>query len=203
MRHCGTHTIETERLILRPLTLDDAEPMFHNWAGDPDVTRYLRWDYHTSWTVTYEYLYLLEKEYQKPTCYQWGITEKVTGILMGTISIQPAELDSEWLEMGLDPDNLWEPGYALGTKWWGRGYALEALRAVCEYWFQNTDSRWLVACHHCDNLASGQVLQRAGFLLDHAAVYHKFDGTPVDCDTYFLDGKDFLRPAGVLPTYEE
>ena len=36
MKHCGTKTIETERLILRRLTEDDAEAMFRNWASDPE-----------------------------------------------------------------------------------------------------------------------------------------------------------------------
>ena len=39
MRHAGTQTIETERLLLRPLTPEDAPMMYANWANDPDVTR--------------------------------------------------------------------------------------------------------------------------------------------------------------------
>ena len=38
MRHAGTQTIETERLLLRPLTPEDAPMMYANWANDPDVT---------------------------------------------------------------------------------------------------------------------------------------------------------------------
>ena len=44
MRHAGTQTIETERLLLRPLTPEDAPMMYANWANDPDVTRWLRWE---------------------------------------------------------------------------------------------------------------------------------------------------------------
>lgn len=46
MRHAGTQTIETERLLLRPLTPEDAPMMYANWANDPDVTRWLRWEPH-------------------------------------------------------------------------------------------------------------------------------------------------------------
>ena len=35
MRHLGTPILETERLILRPLTTSDAIPMFETWANDP------------------------------------------------------------------------------------------------------------------------------------------------------------------------
>ena len=38
MNHLGTKIIETERLILRPFTEEDAEAMFRNWASDSEVT---------------------------------------------------------------------------------------------------------------------------------------------------------------------
>ena len=40
MRHAGTQEIETERLILRRLTPEDAGMMYMNWANDPQVTKY-------------------------------------------------------------------------------------------------------------------------------------------------------------------
>lgn len=36
MNHKGTNIIETERLILRPFKMADADPMYHNWASDPE-----------------------------------------------------------------------------------------------------------------------------------------------------------------------
>lgn len=41
MNFKGTERLETERLILRKLTLGDAENMFKNWASDDEVTKYL------------------------------------------------------------------------------------------------------------------------------------------------------------------
>jgi ribosomal-protein-alanine N-acetyltransferase len=43
MKHIGTKRIETERLILRRVTHEDAQAMYRNWASDPEVTRYLTW----------------------------------------------------------------------------------------------------------------------------------------------------------------
>ena len=56
MRHAGTQTIETERLLLRPLTPEDAPMMYVNWANDPDVTRWLRWEPHKHVDKTRELL---------------------------------------------------------------------------------------------------------------------------------------------------
>ena len=46
MRHARTQEIETERLVLRRLTPEDAGMMYQNWANDPQVTKYLRWEPH-------------------------------------------------------------------------------------------------------------------------------------------------------------
>lgn len=38
MKHCGTQELETERLVLRRLSIDDSEMMYNNWASDRQVT---------------------------------------------------------------------------------------------------------------------------------------------------------------------
>ena len=48
MKKVGTQTIETERLILRRFTVEDAGDMYKNWASDPEVTKYLTWPPHES-----------------------------------------------------------------------------------------------------------------------------------------------------------
>ena len=146
MKHCGTQELETGRLLLRRLTMDDSEMMFNNWASDPEVTRYLRWNAHRSWGETAETLNEWEKHYDDPAFYQWGITDRHTGVLFGSISLFPAPaLKTGW---HLNTERLgpaWEVGYALGRKWWNNGYMTEALCAVRDYWFNTVDAPWLAA----------------------------------------------------------
>ena len=42
--------LETKHLILRSPKASDAEPMFSNWANDPEVTKYLTWNPTKAWT---------------------------------------------------------------------------------------------------------------------------------------------------------
>ena len=42
----NTKALETERLILRKFAINDAEPMFNNWATDSNTTKYLNWNPH-------------------------------------------------------------------------------------------------------------------------------------------------------------
>lgn len=41
-------TFETDRLLLRPAQLDDAESIFEGYAADREITTYLAWRPHTS-----------------------------------------------------------------------------------------------------------------------------------------------------------
>lgn len=179
MRHLGTVRLETPRLFLRPMDLDDCHAMFENWAGDPAVTRWLRWDAHRDWTVTAEILYLWQQQTGDPTFYNWGICRKTDGMLLGSISFTPPA-----------EDGMWMPGYCLGRAFWGQGYATEALREVCRFWFEEVQGESLCACHAVENPASGRVLEKAGFRFLRTGVHHKFDGTPVNCRFYVLNKED-------------
>lgn len=48
MKHIGTQTIVTGRLLLRRFELADAGDMFRNWVTDPEVSRFWTWKPHES-----------------------------------------------------------------------------------------------------------------------------------------------------------
>ena len=52
MKHKGTKYIETERLILRPFTMEDTSAMYKNWASDEDVTKFLMWPAHKDVSIS-------------------------------------------------------------------------------------------------------------------------------------------------------
>ena len=65
LTHKGTVTVETPRLILRKARIEDAEPMFRNWANDPEVTKFLTWPPHGSIEVTRKLLASWVDSYEK------------------------------------------------------------------------------------------------------------------------------------------
>ena len=81
MKHSGTKTIETPRLMLRRFTLEDAPAMYRNWASDPEVTKYLTWPTHSSVAVSRRVLEDWVEQYDKDSCYQWAIVLKETGAI--------------------------------------------------------------------------------------------------------------------------
>ena len=57
-----TPIIETERMILRPLTVADAEDIYERWTSDDRVSKYVRWCTHSSVNDTIGWLSFLEKD---------------------------------------------------------------------------------------------------------------------------------------------
>jgi ribosomal-protein-alanine N-acetyltransferase len=54
----------------------------------------------------------------------------------------------------------------LGSKWWNKGYATEALKAVIDYLFISEDFYLIEAKYNSNNAASGKLLEKVGMLQD-------------------------------------
>lgn len=79
MLHCGTQRLETERLILRKFTKEDAAAMYKNWASDDEVTKYLTWSTHSNIDVSKNVLEDWVNSYSDDKYYQWAIVLKENG----------------------------------------------------------------------------------------------------------------------------
>lgn len=150
-------SLETERLLLRPISLNDLEAMYNNWASDPLVTKHLSWDTHRSIEDTRRVITSWLLMYEKPFFFQWAIEIKATKELIGTISLFDIKHDL----------NQGEIGYCLGRAFWNHGYATEALKAVIKYAFMENGFNSLVATHLIENPASGRVMEKCGMKYDY------------------------------------
>ena len=163
LTHKGTQTIETPRLTLRRAVCEDAEPMFRNWASDPEVTKYLTWPTYEKVETAYQILDLWASEYEKPNYYQWMIVLKELGEPIGSISVVRQNDRVEEAEIG----------YCIGSNWWHKGIMTEALNAVIEYLFIEVGMNRVAARHDPNNPHSGGVMRKCGM---------KYEGTHRGCD---------------------
>lgn len=152
MRHVGTISIETERLLLRPVTMEDAPAMYRNWTGNPEVTKYLTWPTHASVEVTEGFVNYLLESYKDPKNYAWGIVPKDESEPIGMISV---------VSMNEEVDSV-QIGYCLGPNWWGQGVMTEALGAVIDFCFDTLGANRVEARHDTNNPASGRVMRKCG-----------------------------------------
>ena len=157
-----TPTIETERLVMRPLSVSDAEDVF-KWTGDERVAEYMLWPVHPDISITkawLESLSALENEYV------WGLVRKTDGELIGACSIRYRE-----------NEGAWSFGYNIRYDCWNQGYATEAAKRMTSYVRENNGARNFVAEHAVDNPASGRVIEKCGLKFAGYGEYTTFDGT--------------------------
>ena len=79
MKHCGTLTLETDRLILRRYQAEDYKAMYKNWASDPQVTKYLMWPTHPNEEVSKSVTEDWVTNYSNEKYYNWAIVLKELG----------------------------------------------------------------------------------------------------------------------------
>ena len=153
MKHLGTKKLETDRLILRPFTLEDADTMYKNWASDPDVTKYLPWTPHESVQVTRSLLEDWISQYEKDDYYHWTIVLKENGEEpIGSISAVQKD----------DTIKMVHIGYCIGKKWWKQGITSEALAALIKFFFEEVGVNRIELRHDPSNPNSGKVMMKCG-----------------------------------------
>ncbi|MBQ4282934.1 MAG: GNAT family N-acetyltransferase [Lachnospira sp.] len=161
-----TPILETERLILRPLTVQDAQDIYDRWTSDERVAKYMRWSTHKSVEETKEWLLMEEEGNSKAEHYNWGFVLKSTGELIGCGGIF------------YNKDKCaYELGYNTMYDYWRQGYTTEAAKRMLDFGIQQLGVYEYVCCHATDNPASGAVMRKCGFEYEKDCVSEKFDGS--------------------------
>jgi RimJ/RimL family protein N-acetyltransferase len=144
----------TDRLILRPLALDDAERIqqqFAHWK----VVRYLLsrvpWPYPPDGALTYLRDIALPQA-ERGEAWHWTLRLRTNpGQLIGKISLMKGEEDNR--------------GFWLGVPWQGQGLMSEACIWVNDFWFETLGFPVLRVPKAAANLASSRISQKQGMRL--------------------------------------
>jgi RimJ/RimL family protein N-acetyltransferase len=154
-------TLETERLRLRPLTMEDVEPLHQLLDIEPDVWKFAP-GYARSLEERIECVERRLQQYQRYGFGCFGIERKADGRLIGQGGLSPHEFENE---DGSITDEF-EVMYALGKPYWNQGYATEASRRWVQYAFEEASLKRLVVCPHKANAGSVRVLEKLGFRIE-------------------------------------
>lgn len=152
LRHCGTRTIETDRLILRRFTIEDADAMYRNWASNDNVTKFLTWPTHTSVEATKTIIEEWIRNYDDERNYNWAIAFKDSDEAIGNISVVKIDEDCAVAELG----------WCMCEEYWGQGIMPEAGLAVRDYLFDEIGFNRIAAIHDRNNAKSGRVMEKIG-----------------------------------------
>jgi ribosomal-protein-alanine N-acetyltransferase len=144
-------TIETGRLVLRPLEITDAPAIYH-YKSDVELHRYMRSEPPASPDAVAEETrrwLALPSESRRPC---WVIVLRENDRVVGTISYN--QLSQE--------DHCGQLGYEVSRDQWGKGIATEAVSAAVNYGFDTMGLNRIAAYCWEANTASRRVMEKAG-----------------------------------------
>jgi len=183
LQHLGTKELETKRLVLRRLTINDTAAVFYNWANDDEVTHYLSWPTHTDMNIISNVLLDWIENYAKNDFYQWAIVLKEINEPIGTISVVDKNDDIKMVTIG----------YCIGKKWWNKGITSEALNAIIKFFFDEVGINRIEARHDPNNQNSGKVMAKCGMKLEgHLRQAHKNNTGICDHIIYGILSEEYI-----------
>lgn len=144
-------TLETERLILRKITVSDVEDMF-SYSSNAELTRYLLWDPHPDLLYTEHYVRYLQERYAVGDFYDFAVVPKALGRMIGTVGFTSFDL----------PNRSAEIGYVIAPEHQGHGYASEAVKRLLAFGFEVCALERISAICMKGNLASLRVMEKCG-----------------------------------------
>lgn len=169
-------TLNTNRLLLRELTEADALEVFICFTN-PDVLRFYGQSPLSNHNQVKQIIRSFSMNYEDKRGIKWGIAVKGEPGIIGTIGFQ------EWSQEHKRADI----SYALVPEQWGKGYAIEAVKKVISYGFQELKLTRIGAMVFTENESSIKLLEKLGF--EKEGILKNFmyqDGVPNDTNIYSL-----------------
>ena len=169
--------IETERLLLREITLDDKEALFR-LHSDPAVQKYTGEPVVRSVEEIEKAIARRSIDYKKHGFGRWATLLKDGNKFVGWAGLLYLP---EFDEVDL--------GYRFLPEYWGMGIATEASRAILDYGFDVLNLKRIVAIAMKEHKASIRVMEKVGMEFEKFAPYEpgSEDATWYWCDKKLLE----------------
>jgi ribosomal-protein-alanine N-acetyltransferase len=148
-------TLTTDRLILRRMTVDDAQAIMAIF-GSPDVLRFLNQPPTDTLEKAHDLIRWFEGQFKHRNGVTWGITRRADNTIIGTCGFYEWHHENRRVDIG----------YHIVPPEWGKGYATEASHAVIRWCFENLNVHRIQADCTAGNDASERVMVKCGFKLE-------------------------------------
>lgn len=156
--------LTTQRLFLKPITMEHCTERYLSWLNDYEVCKYLE----TKPPYTMEKLRVFIESIVSQDILMWAIHTKETDIHIGNIKIDP-----------ITGDKQGEYGILIGdTTQWGKGFAQEVSQAVIDYCFHTLSLKKITLGVIAENKSAIKLYKKLGFEVEKELYNQKSsDGT--------------------------
>ncbi len=174
-------TLQTKRLILRKMTLDNAEDVF-KYSSDPEVFRFVGGKVHETIKDSEEFLKEISEKHERQETIVWGVVYKERCKLIGDCGF--IKWDASQARAELD--------YLLSREYWNRGLMTEAVKEVIRFGFEKMQLNRIQGICEIANIASACVMEKAGMQFEGVLRnYIQHDGRPLDMKMYSIVRKEW------------
>lgn len=171
--------IETERLIMRPFEMDDAEELF---AMDslPEVHTYLGKKPFKTLDEVIKNIEWVQSQYQEHGIGRFVVVLKSENKVIGWSGLK--------FEKEVRPNPYYDIGYRFHPDYWGKGIATETAIAALKFGFEEKKYPEICGAAEAENIASNVILKKIGLKQGES---FEFDGA--HCHWYSLTREDYLN----------
>lgn len=168
--------LESERLIYRKLTEDDADAIYR-LRSNPDTMQFIPRPLLKTQEEAIEMIQWINQKIAENTDINWGICKKDTGEMISFSGFYRMEPENHRTEIG----------YMLLPEHAGKGYVTEIVATLLKYGFETLSLNSICAVIDPDNIASEKVLQKNNFKKEgHFKQDILFDGRFLDSVYYAI-----------------
>jgi [ribosomal protein S5]-alanine N-acetyltransferase len=151
--------LESERLILKPLSLSFLSKEYVNWMNDTEVNEFLS----SGGDYSLHKLKVFLSEVEKNEILFWAVIIKHSGKHIGNIKIDPVEIKH----------GICEYGIMMGDKTeWGKGFAKESSKLVIEFCFKSLNLRKMNLGVIESNKRAVKLYEKLNFIVEGKLINH-------------------------------
>jgi RimJ/RimL family protein N-acetyltransferase len=161
--------IETERLLLRPFTLEDMDGLYQEIYSDSEVLHYYSGKGVRTREATLQHLTEHLASWRDEELGRHAVILKEDGVFLGQVHFTSYVNSFARWSAELSPDYNTvevELAFAFGRRFWGQGYAYEACMVLIHYAFGELRLRRLVGNFRGPNIRSRNLHQRLGYHIE-------------------------------------
>ena len=171
---------ETDRIILRELSLEDA-PLMFKMDSDPEVHKYLGNKPFQHISESEDNIRFIRDQYVENGIGRWAVVDKESKEFVGWGGLK-------FITTAInDRNHFYEVGYRFLKEHWGKGYATESAKASLKYAFEEMNLEIVYAMAHGENAGSRHALQKSGL-----KITGHFDHEGIKCDWFEISKADWL-----------
>lgn len=175
--------LESERLLLRQMTIDDADEVFAI-RGNPELMKFIPRPILTKKEEAIALINTINQKIIEGEAINWAITLKPSNKLIGYLGHYRIQWENYRSEIG----------YMLLPEAQGKGISTEAIQLIVEYGFEKMKMHSLEAVIDPENYASARVLQKNDFVKEaNFRENEYFDGRFWDSEVYSLLKTDLKK----------